>query len=236
MSNTVCITGTTRGIGLEFVKQYAEVGWKVFACSRHPKATALQRLKSMYSNVSILKLDVCEQSQIEKLAIGLQDIPIDLLINSAGIYGSDEYKQNFENVRFEEMQGVFMTNSLAPLVISRTLLPNLVSGELKTIVTLTSRMGSISDNTSGGSYAYRVSKAAINMVMKNLAIDLQSKKIKVILLHPGWVKTDLGGPEALIGVTDSVKGMRTVIDKKLKEEAINTEHLFFNYRGEIVPW
>ena len=240
MSYTVCITGTTRGIGLELAKQYAEAGWKVLACSRHPEAVALQTLKNLNSNLSILELDVCNQRHIEKLARDLQDTPIDLLINSAGIYSkeeeNDEDTQTLEAVSLENMQAVFRTNSIAPLMISQALLNNLMISQLKTNVTITSRVGSISDNLSGGSYAYRASKAAVNMVMKGLAVDLYSKKIKVLLLHPGWVKTDMGGPEAPIDVTSSVRGMRTVINEKIKEQIPDTENLFFNYRGESLPW
>lgn len=237
---TVCITGTTRGIGLELAKQYAEAGWDVLACSRHPKTAALQALKNLHSNLSILELDVCDQRQIEKLARDVQDTPIDLLINSAALYGKDEeddeHKQTFETVSPEAMQAVFTTNSIAPLMLSRALLNNLMRSKLKTIVTVTSRGGSIGDNTSGGAYAYRASKAAVNMVMKGLAVDLQLQKIKVLLLHPGWVKTDMGGPDALIDVTTSVEGMRRVIDEKIKEQVLDTENLFFNYRGEGLPW
>ena len=234
MNYTVCITGANKGIGLEFTKQYAESGWKVLACSRHPDSTNLQSLKELYSNLSVFELDVCDQLQIERLAANLQNIPIDLLINSAGIYGPD--KQTFEEVSSEDMQKVFITNSIAPLMVSRALLNNIISSKLKTIVTITSRMGSISDNTSGNLYAYRAAKAAVNMIMKSLSIDIQSKKIKVILLHPGWVKTDMGGLEAPLEVEQSVKGMRQVIYEKLEQPVPYNENLFVNYRHESIPW
>jgi len=240
MNYTVCITGTTRGIGLELAKQYAEAGWKVLACSRHPEATALQELKNSYPHLSVLELDVCNAQQITKLANRLQNTPIDLLINSAGIFGQkeeeDEPDQAFETITPQTLQDVFMTNAIAPLMVARSLLNNLIESQLKTVVTITSRAGSIGDNTSGGMYAYRASKAAINMLMKSFAVDLHAKQIKVFLLHPGWVKTDMGGPDALITAETSVKGMRQVIDEKAKEPTINTQNLFFNYQGEELPW
>lgn len=240
MKHTVCITGTTRGIGLEFVKQYAEAGWQVLACARHPETSALQSLKSKYSHISIFQLDVCDEDQIKKLANLLQDKPIDLLINSAGIYGKeendDDADQALHMIDSEAMLKLFKVNAIAPLMISRTLLDNLLISRLKMIVTITSRGGSIGDNTSGGIYAYRASKAAVNMVMKSLAVDLKSKEIKVLLLHPGWVKTDMGGADALIDAQASVKGMRDVIDDHIKASTIETENIFYNYQGQMLPW
>jgi NAD(P)-dependent dehydrogenase (short-subunit alcohol dehydrogenase family) len=240
MNHTVCITGTTRGIGLEFAKQYAEAGWEVLACSRHPESPALQALKSKHTNVSILELDVCNESQIEKLKNHLQDKPIDLLINSAGIYGKEEKDdtpdQALDTVSSEAMLEVFKVNAIAPLMVSRSLLSNVAKGQLKTIVTITSRGGSIGDNTSGGVYAYRASKAAVNMVMKSLSVDLKSRGIKVLLMHPGHVKTDMGGAGALIDAETSVKGMRHVIEEKMQNSSIDTENIFFNYQGQTLPW
>lgn len=233
---TVCITGATRGIGLEFVKQYAEAGWEVLACSRHPETPALQALKSKHTNnVFILELDVCNENQIERLVNHLKDKPIDLLINSAGIYGNDYADQAFYTVNSEAMLEVFKVNAIAPLMVSRSLLNNLVKSRLKMIVTITSCAGSISDNTSGGTYAYRASKAAVNMVVKSLAVDLKPREIKVFLLHPGWVKTDMGGSDALIDAESSIKGMRHVIEEQIRNP-IDTENIFFNYQGQILPW
>lgn len=240
MNYTVCITGTTRGIGLELAKQYAEAGWEVLACSRRPEAAPLQALNDIYPNLSIVELDVCNLQQIQQLANHLHNKPIDLLINSAGIFGKKEEDEDsdqaFETVNPETMQNVFMTNAIAPLMVARSLLNNLIESQLKTVVTITSRAGSIGDNLSGGMYAYRASKAAVNMVMKGFAVDLHAQQIKVLLLHPGWVKTDMGGPDALIDAETSVKGMRQVIDRKIKEPITNTQNLFFNYQGEELPW
>lgn len=240
MKHTVLITGTTRGIGLEFAKQYAAAGWDVLACSRHPEAAALQQLTSIHSNVSVWELDVCNPKQIRKLVNDLQGKPIDLLINSAGIYGWEENDedadQTLDNVSIEAMSKVYEVNCIAPLMLSRSLLPNLEMSLLRTIVSITSRAGSIGDNTNGGIYAYRSSKAALNMAMKSLAVDLKPQQIKVILLHPGWVKTDMGGPDALIDTETSVKGMRQVIDTQVQKPTIDTDNIFMNYKGEILPW
>lgn len=236
MTNTVFITGATRGIGLELSKQYAKANWKVLACSRHPETPDLQALKNLHSNVSIVKLDVSNQDEIKKVATDLRDTPIDLLINCAGIYGNGKREQDLEDITPEDMEAVFKTNSIAPLMVSRAFLPQLELSRFKTIVTISSRIGSITDNTSGEIYAYRTSKAAVNMIMKSLAVDLSPKKIKVILLHPGWVKTDMGGAGADIDVSTSVEGMRRVIESKLEVSTPDTEHLFFNYKGEAIPW
>lgn len=240
LTYTVCITGTTRGIGLELARQYAKDGWKVLACSRHPEAQSLKDLTDEFENVSVLELDVRNEQHIETLAKLLQGQLIDLLINSAGIYGQmendDEGEQAFDSVTAGAMKKVFMVNAVAPLMISRALLPSVEISQLKTMVTISSRGGSISDNTSGGAYAYRPSKAAVNMVMKSLAVELIPKQIRVLLLHPGWVKTDMGGPNALIDVETSVKEMRQFLDEKTRDQTLDTDNIFFNRQGDLVPW
>jgi NAD(P)-dependent dehydrogenase (short-subunit alcohol dehydrogenase family) len=240
MKNTVLITGTNRGIGLEFAKQYAEAGWDVMACSRHPEANALQDLKRKHSNVSVWELDVCNEEQIKNLANNLQEKPIDLLINSAGIYGhqesDEETHQPLMTVTPEAMLKVYKVNCVAPVMVTRSLLNNIGRSELKTIVTISSRAGSIGDNTSGDTYAYRPSKAAVNMVMKSLAVDLKPQNIKVLLLSPGWVKTDMGGPDALIDAQTSVKRMRQIIDDRIQNPTIETGDIFYHYNGEKLPW
>jgi NAD(P)-dependent dehydrogenase (short-subunit alcohol dehydrogenase family) len=240
MKHTVCITGTTRGIGLEFAKQYAEAGWEVLACSRHPQAPVLQELKKEYTNVSIWELDVCMEDQIKQLAKDLQDKPIDLLINNAGIYGlkedDDDADQTLETVSIEAMEKVYRVNCIGPLLVTRSLLNNIKKSQLKTIVTITSRAGSIGDNSSGDMYAYRPSKAGVNIVMKSLAVQLKPQEIRVLLLHPGWVKTDMGGTGAEVDVQTSVSKMRQVIEKQTLNPEIDTDNLFFNRQGEILPW
>ena len=188
---TVLITGTNRGIGLEFVKQYAPDGWNVIACCRDPQsATALQSLASTHHNVQIIALDVADFTQIDAVALQLKDRKIDVLINNAGVYP----ESSLGDVDFNDWATAFKINSMAPLKMAEAFMPHVTASQLKKIATLSSKMGSIDDNTSGGSYIYRTTKTALNMVMKSLSIDLKPYGIAVLTLHPGWVLTDMGGP------------------------------------------
>lgn len=229
----VLITGANRGLGLEFVKQYAEEGWQVHACCRHPEeAETLKSLVEEHHNaVEIHKLDVSDFSAIENLAENaMSGVTIDVLINNAGVYGGHENKLG--DVNYDEWLKTFRVNTLAPLKMAESFVKHLEKSEQKKIISISSKMGSIADNTSGNSYIYRSSKTALNMVMKNLAIDLQRKGMTVAVLHPGWVLTDMGGPNALIKPEESVHGMRKVIAELQKEDSGK----FFDYKGEIVPW
>lgn len=221
---TILVTGTNRGIGLEFVRQFAADGWRVLAgCRRPDKADAL---KEIAGDVTIHPIDVARPDHIRDWAHRLRGQPIDILINNAGHGGDDEAADP------ELWARVMQTNVIGPFEMARSFRPNLEAGDRKLIVNLTSRMGSIGDNGEGGAYVYRSSKAALNAAMHSLAIDLRDKGITVLLFHPGWVKTDMGGPEALIDVDTSVKGMRKKIDAAKLEDSGR----FFNYDGKEIPW
>jgi NAD(P)-dependent dehydrogenase (short-subunit alcohol dehydrogenase family) len=233
---TVLITGANRGIGLEFATQYANEKWKVLACCRQPEeAKALHVLSKTHPLVSILRLNVCDQDQISRLAADLSSTPLDLLINNAGVPGmpGNDWGSGSEikNVAADSMLHAFSTNAIAPLQMARAFVGHLEQGNLKTIASISSQMGSIG-LCEGGSYAYRMSKAALNMGMKCLAREWAPKQIRVLLLHPGWVKTDMGGPQAPVEKQDSVKGLRAVIADK----SHNGEGQFFDYRGRELPW
>lgn len=226
---TVLITGTSRGIGLEFTKQYAEDGWQVIACCRDPeRALALQNLAKTHANIQLVDLDVADFAQIDTVAAQLKDVPIDLLINNAGVYP----ESSLNDADFHDWATAFKINSMAPFKMTQAFLPNLVNGKLKKVTTLSSKMGSIDDNTSGGSYIYRTSKVAVNMVMKSLSMDLAPNKIAVVTLHPGWVITDMGGPNGLIDAKTSVTGLRRVIENLSLE---NTGQ-FIAYDGKEIAW
>jgi NAD(P)-dependent dehydrogenase (short-subunit alcohol dehydrogenase family) len=227
--STVLITGTNRGIGLEFTKQYAEAGWDVLACCREPNtADALNALASKQANIKIFALDVSNFSQVDALAQQLENTAIDVLINNAGVYPSGGLSDN----EVENWLGSFKVNSIAPLKMATAFTPHIAKSQLKKLVTLSSKMGSIDDNTSGGSYMYRSTKTAVNMVMKSLSIDLKPAGIAVATLHPGWVETDMGGPNALINTQTSVAGLRKVIDQLSLE---NTGR-FIAYDGKEIGW
>lgn len=230
---TVLITGANRGIGLEFVRQYAAEGWRVLACCRKPAAAdTLNRLVSQFPDrIQVHALDVTDHQQIEQLAQTLTDQPIDLLINNAGVYPPAR-GDSFGKTDYAAWQHTFAVNTMAPLKIAEAFIRQVSLSELKTIVTITSKMGSIADNSGGGSYIYRSSKAGVNIVAKSLSIDLSPQRIIVVVLHPGWVKTDMGGPGALITATQSVTGMRRVIGNLTLQDSGK----FYAFDGQIVPW
>lgn len=230
---TALITGANRGIGLEFVRQYAADGWRVFACCRNPAAAeTLNHLTAHYPDqVSIHALDVSNHPQIEQLARTLSGQPVDLLINNAGIY-PPEQGDAFGITDYAAWAHTFEVNTMAPLKMTEAFIQHISQSQLKTIITITSKMGSIADNRGGGSYIYRSSKSAVNIVMKSLSIDLNSHQITTVLLHPGWVKTDMGGPDALIPAEQSVTGMRRVISGLKLEDSGK----FYAFDGQIVPW
>lgn len=157
---------------------------------------------------------------------------IDLLLNNAGVYTGSHAKGIFDSRDYEAWAHAFRINTMATLKMAQTFEPQVTRSGQKTIVTISSKMGSIADNSGGGSYMYRSSKAAVNMVVKTLAIDLKPVGVIVVALHPGWVKTDMGGPKALISTNQSVLGMRHVISELTPEDSGR----FIAYDGQAVPW
>lgn len=230
---TTLITGANRGIGLEFSRQYAADGWNVLACSRHPeKSDALNILAAQYpGQVKVLPLDVADHGQIEELSKALANTSIDLLINNAGIY-SDTDAKGFGHTDYDEWSKVFRINTMAPLKMAESFAAQLARSSLKTIVTISSLMGSVADNSSGGNYLYRSSKAAVNMVVKSLAIDLKTRGITAVAFHPGWVRTDMGGPNATNTTEQSVSGMRQVTARL----TLSDSGKFLDYTGLEIPW
>lgn len=228
----VLVTGSNRGLGLEFCNQYAKAGWKVLACCRQPeKALALSNLAEKHPNIRIHKLDVRDFSEIDALSKSLAAESIDVLLCNAAIY-SDNKQNGFEKIDYDSWLESFKVNSLAPVKLAESFLPQLKRSQLKLIVGITSLMGSISDNSSGGSLFYRSSKSALNAAMKSLSIDLAPQGIGVLLLHPGWVKTDMGGEQAPLTAEPSISGMIKVIGGFSPKQSGS----FLNYKGDILPW
>ena len=229
MSKTVVVTGANRGLGLEFCKQYLSDGWKIYACCRSPESSQeLLTLKQTAGDqIETVPLDMTNPAQLTNLKYTLQGQSIDLLINNAGIYGR---RLPFGEVEEQEWQKVLQVNTVAPLMVVQELV-DLIADDGK-IVLMSSKMGSMGDNTSGGSYIYRSSKAALNAVGKSLALDLAERGISVAVCHPGWVQTDMGGPNALIDAETSITGLRKVV------EGLNPKNSgqFFNYDGSLIPW
>ncbi len=229
---TVLITGANRGLGLEFCKQYAADGWQVLASCRMPQAASeLLNLAEQFPQLSVLTLDVADFTQIEQLAVQLQDTPIDVLINNAGVFG-DIAGHGFEQLDYSTWTKTLTVNVQAPVKMAEAFLPHLKRGDKKLLVSISSLMGSIADNRGGGSIIYRSSKAALNAAMKSIAIELKEQAIGVLIFHPGWVKTGMGGNNAPLEAVQSIAGMRQAISAFSLEQ---TGH-FVKYDGTQLPW
>ncbi len=224
---TVMITGANRGIGFELGCRFAADGWRVLATCRAPAKA--DGLKALAGDVHIHRLDVTDFARVDALAGELEGEAIDVLINNAGI--SDMPKERVEGVDYDRWAGVLRVNTMAPFKISDAFAGHVARSETKLIVAITSRMGSIELNP-GGEYAYRSSKAALNLVMKGLSQDLRPRGITVAVFHPGWVKTDMGGQGAAIEVDESADGLYAVIAGL----GLADSGRFFNYDGSELPW
>lgn len=229
--NSILITGCNRGIGLALTQQYLQAGWQVHATARDlSSADALHALEQQHAHLALHSLDVSEPDHISELAHQLDGQAIDVFLNNAGVYGPGRVQ--FGDVDAETWMEVFQVNTIAPLLLAQALLPNLRAGQSKKMVFVSSKVGSISDNSSGAGYYYRSSKTALNQVVKSLSVDLASEGFVVAALHPGWVLTDMGGPNALIDVDTSATGLRRVIDNL----SPSTSGHFINYDGSEIPW
>ncbi|WP_019883155.1 MULTISPECIES: SDR family oxidoreductase [unclassified Methylophilus] len=228
-TQTILITGANRGIGLEYVKQYAESGQQVYATVRDPsKATALQQLAAKHTNIQVLALDVGDVSAIRALAGQLSALTIDILISNAGTYPDSAFGKTDPQAWLH----AFQVNTLTTYYLAEAFLPQLRRANQAKLIAMTSKMGSMEDNGSGGEYIYRSSKTALNMVVKSLSIDLREFNIKVAALHPGWVRTDMGGPNGLIDTETSVRGLRQVIEGLTSAQSGE----FIAYDGKGIPW
>jgi len=228
---TVLITGANRGIGLALARGYAAEGWRVLACCRHPdEAKDLKALKAGSGDrVAIHRLDVTDGPTAANLARELAEEAIDLLINNAGVSGP---RGGFGETDFDRWQAVLAVNTFAPLRMAECFVEPVARSERKLIVNISSKMGSIAANVSSDSIVYRASKAALNQVSKCLSVALAPRGITVILFHPGWVSTDMGGSKAPVTPTDSAAGIRAVIARATPAD----NGRFFNYDGEELPW
>ncbi|MDR3448419.1 MAG: SDR family oxidoreductase [Alphaproteobacteria bacterium] len=231
---TVLITGANRGLGLEFARQYAADGWKVVGCCRDPdKADALKKI----TGVQIEALETGDEKSIAALAAKLKDTPIDLLINNAGIYSGangtlgNDASQTFGTINGEAWDKVLRVNTIAPILVTQALLPNLQKGAGKKIVNITSRMGSLTE-MGAGSVAYRSSKTALNGAMRVIMHDLQNMGLSIYNFHPGWVQTDMGGKGAHLTPEQSITAMRATISKLTAKDSGH----YLNYDGQIIPW
>jgi NAD(P)-dependent dehydrogenase (short-subunit alcohol dehydrogenase family) len=226
------ITGANRGLGLEFARQYLADGWQVYAACRDPaSASELHSLANEnHDRLRILAMDVTDQASIVAAATKLNGQAIELLLNNAGIIGPRG--QTIGNIDYDAWKEVLDVNTLGPMRVSEAFVEHVARSDRKLIVTLTSGMGSIADNTSGGSILYRSSKAAVNMVVRSLAIDLEPRGITCVVINPGWVRTDMGGPNATLEPSESISRMRRLIDDLGPEQSGK----FLNHTGREYPW
>jgi NAD(P)-dependent dehydrogenase (short-subunit alcohol dehydrogenase family) len=229
----VLITGSNRGLGLEWVRQCAGRHWRVFATCRDPDSAAdLQHLADQGASVSMHRLDVTDPGQFGDLAQTLRDETIDLLVINAGVYFERWGQDPIVSIRFDDWEETFRVNALGPMRVTEALLPHLARGERPLVLAISSHMGSIADIDAPRDYAYRSSKAALNAAMHGLAHELQPRGIGVLLLHPGWVRTRMGGSSAPISPEESVRGMLALVDRY--EPSLSGG--FFRFDGARMPW
>ena len=219
---TIVIAGANRGIGLELARQYAAEGHKVIRGMR-----GVDQANPPFGTT--IALDVSSDEGVALFAAGLGDMPVDLLIASAGVIGPD--RQSSTDMDFPGFLATLNVNVLGPLRVVQAVLPNLRKAKGAKVAVLSSTMGAMASDQSGH-VAYRASKAAVNKVVQCLATDLARDGIAVAAVHPGWVKTDMGGPGAQIDVQTSVAGIRDLLDKL----DVATSGRFWTYEGKQLDW
>jgi NAD(P)-dependent dehydrogenase (short-subunit alcohol dehydrogenase family) len=226
----VLISGASRGIGLELVKQYAAAGDEVIACVRDTgNAALLDEVASGADNVTVQQMDAGDPASIEAAAAAIGDAPIDILINNAGAVGGQH--QSLDDVDIAEWHRTLDINTIGPLLISRAFKSNLAASGDGKLMIVTSQLAA-STWPMGGMYIYSTTKAGVSKVGQILALDWKEEPITVGLMHPGWVQTDMGGAHAEITAEESASGIRSVIAGMTKADSGS----FYKWNGEIHPW
>lgn len=225
----VLVTGASRGIGLELVRQLSERGDHVIAAARRPNESAALVELAKSGRVEAVELDVTSAESVARLSEGFSEGPLDVLINNAGVTGK---MRPLEDLDFDDMAATYQTDALGPLRVTRALLPRLRRGMTKKIVNVSTGMASLADNGSGGAWAYRMAKVALNMATRNLAIALRGEGFTCVCLNPGWVKTDMGGSGATMEVAESARRILRIVDGV----DIRQSGSFLNHTGDPFPW
>jgi NAD(P)-dependent dehydrogenase (short-subunit alcohol dehydrogenase family) len=229
---SVLITGANKGLGLEFARQYKAAGWRVFATCRAPvDAEELRALEGdARGQFSVHTLDTRDLEAVRGLARDLAGRPIDILLNNAAVWGPPQ--QTIENIDYRVWAEVLDVDLVGPLRVVEAFLGHVEASRRKTLIMLSSRIASIASYDKGGRYFYRSAKAGLNALVKSLAIDLAPRGVVCIALSPGWVRTEMGGPDAPLSVQESVTGMRKVIEGLDPGQT----GLFLHYDGSTLPW
>ena len=231
---SILITGANRGIGLGLCRECLSQGWTVHATCRQPEKSrhllALQHDKKYTSQLSVYPLDVRNSEQLESLQAALGNSPVDVLVNNAGVHAKKA--SQFGHCDEDTWEEAVAVNLLAPMKMMECFVDNVADSEMKIIANLSSKMGSMTDNSSGGSYAYRATKAALNAVTVSAAHDLKYRDIIVMVLHPGWVRTDMGGSQGEL----SVEQASTMLLKLIQRASMSDSGKFLDIDGTEIPW
>ncbi len=219
----VVITGASRGLGRELACRYATSGWSVTAAVRDPARVELP------GQIDVRRLDVNQPRSFAMFAAGIER-PIDVLINNAGVFGPRP--QKIADIDPETWVAILTANTIGPVLLTRALVGHVAAGTHKKLVTITSRMGSLGENSSGSAPMYRSSKAAVNMAMQCLSFEVATRGLGVLLVHPGWVRTAMGTAEADLDVGESAAGVRAVIDAFDPSERLG----FRAWDGRDIAW
>lgn len=229
---TVLITGANRGIGLEHVARYAKAGATVFAGVRDAtKADDLKRVADQfYGRVMLFDYDAADNAAPAAAKAAVKGAPIDLLFANAGVYG--DRNQQLGTIDASDFANTLAINTIAPLRLAEAMIEEVAASQRKVIAFQSSKMGSNADSRSGGSYVYRASKAALNKIASTLAEDMKPCGITVVTLHPGWVRTDMGGSGADISVAECVDGQQTLFE----DLTLAKSGGFYNFDGSTIAW
>jgi NAD(P)-dependent dehydrogenase (short-subunit alcohol dehydrogenase family) len=233
-TGTVLITGANRGIGFEMARSYASAGYKVIATARKPEeAEELQALAKANANIAIEKLDVTDTAAIDALAAKYKGVPIDILINNAGVLG-DKKRQGFGTISYADFDAVMDTNVKGPLKISEAFIDNVAASNQKRLVAISSTEGSLTESTTPRLVIYRASKSALNMAMRNVALSVKDKGVIVSMINPGAVETDMTRGAA-VKLTPVDEAARDVI-KVIGTTTLAKTGAFLSFDGREIPW
>ena len=224
--HNILIIGANRGLGLEFAKQYSNEENNVFATTRNKNDA-----KELYSikNIKVFELDLNSDKSLDNFIKDISTQKIDILIHNAGIFRDEQLDEDLD---IDAWMNEMRINAVVPIILARKLKNNIQMGSDKKIIFISSQMGSIDDNYSGRFYFYRSSKSALNSAAKSLSIDWKEEGISILILHPGWVKTDMGGDNAKLEIPDSISQMIKVI----QDLNVANSGSFVNYAGEKLEW